>query len=71
MSETDLKTRIVEILTEKKIKSGGHNGTYLVEIRDKTGAEIAEIKTVLNELYREKKIRKAQGSRGVLVLLKK
>lgn len=71
MTEEEIRTAVVEIIKDKNRVSGGNNGTYLVEFRDRTGAEIKALKKVLTALYKEKKIRISDGSQGKLILLKK
>lgn len=71
MTEEELREAVLEIVREKYRISGGHNGTYLVELRDRTGADVEQIKPVLNALFKERKIRVSDGSKGKLILLRK
>lgn len=71
MTEEELRNAVLDVIREKHRISGGHNGTYLVELRDKTGADIERIKPILNALFKERKIRISDGSKGKLILLRK
>ena len=71
MTEEELREAVLEVVREKYRISGGHNGTYLVELRDRTGADVEQIKPVLNALFKERKIRVSDGSKGKLILLRK
>ncbi len=66
----NLQEKILQILEEKHKKSGGHCGTYGVELRDKTGEEWSVIREELKPLFKNNKIKVCDGSKGKLFFLK-
>lgn len=67
----NLQDKILQILEEKHKKSGGHCGTYGVELRDMTGEDWQAVRNELKVLYTENKIEVRDGSKGKLFFLKK
>ena len=65
-----MKDQIEKILIDKKVKSGGHCGTYVPEILNNLGVEYKDVRTTLNQLFKENKIRIRPGSHGDLLFWK-
>lgn len=66
ISHSDLKDEIYKIIIERHHKSGGHNGVYGVELKNKTNVDWQIVRGVLGELYKENKIQVREGSKGKL-----
>ena len=62
--------KVLQCLREKKIKSGGHCGSYFIEVRNKTGFSTQELKNILNQLFIDQKISVKPGFHGKLIFLK-
>lgn len=60
-----MKNEIVEIVSNNFKKTRG--GTTMIELRDGLDLTVDEIKTLLNELHAEKKIRIRQGINQKLI----
>lgn len=69
MENEKTKEKIIEILTERYKKSGGHNGIYIVELNNEVGAGLFTLTKGLRELLNENKIRRSEGAHGDLYLL--
>lgn len=65
-----MRDKILEILSNKHKKSGGHNGTYIPQICLNLGVEYKDIKNDLNSLYKDGKITIREGAHGNLIFLK-
>lgn len=63
----NLENEVIKILLHKHKISGGHNGTYAVNIFNQLQVEYASIRKILNKLYKEKKIIIRDGSKGKLI----
>lgn len=63
-----MKTEILKLLQEKYDKSS--QGVAVVEISNSLNLPISELKIILNELHKEKKISVRQGINGKLIYLK-
>ena len=66
-----MRDQILSLIRDKYELSGGHCGTYAVDLCHGIGRPYHEVKAVLNALYREGLIRVHDGSRGSLVMLNK
>ena len=64
-----MKSEIVKLLQEKYDKST--QGISIVDLSNILDLPIAELKKILNELHKEKKIVARQGINGKLIYLKK
>jgi len=63
-----MKSEIVKLLQEKYDKST--QGISIVDLSNILDLPIAELKKILNELHKEKKIVARQGINGKLIYLK-
>jgi len=63
-----MKSEIIKFLQEKYDKS--NQGVYIVDLSNGLDLPIAELKKILNELHKEKKIVARQGINGKLIYLK-
>lgn len=63
-----MKSEIVKLLQEKYDKS--NQGISIVDLSNVLDLPIAELKKILNELHKEKKIVVRQGINGKLIYLK-
>jgi len=63
-----MKSEIIKFLQEKYDKS--NQGVYIVDLSNGLDLPIAELKKILNELHKEKKIVVRQGINGKLIYLK-
>ena len=63
-----MKSEIIKLLHEKYDKS--NQGVYIVDLSNGLDLPIAELKKILNELHKEKKIVARQGINGKLIYLK-
>lgn len=59
--------KILEILKGKYKISGGHCGTYPVDLVNKLDLPYSELRTYLNQMYKEKLITIHNGSRGKII----
>ncbi len=64
-----MKPKIIKLLQEKYDKST--QGISIVDLSNGLDLPIAELKKILNELHKEKKITVRQGINGKLIYLKK
>lgn len=64
-----MKLEILKLLQEKYDKTS--QGVSVVDISNSLNLPISELKTILNELHKEKKISVRQGINGKLIYLKK
>ena len=64
-----MKSEIIKLLQEKYDKS--NQGISIVDLSNSLDLPIAELKKILNELHKEKKIVVRQGINGKLIYLKK
>jgi len=64
-----MKSEIIKLLQEKYDKS--NQGISIVDLSNGLDLPIAELKKILNELHKEKKIVARQGINGKLIYLKK
>ena len=64
-----MKFEIIKLLQEKYDKS--NQGISIVDFSNGLDLPIAELKKILNELHKEKKIVVRQGINGKLIYLKK
>ena len=64
-----MKSEIVKLLQEKYDKS--NQGISIVDLSNDLDLPIDELKKILNELHKEKKISVRQGINGKLIYLKK
>lgn len=62
-----LKGKVMNIIIEKYKVSGGHNGCYPSRMKNELKVEYPELREVLNQLFKEKKIILKDGSQGKLV----
>jgi hypothetical protein len=63
-----MKSEIIKLLQEKYDKS--NQGISIVDLSNGLDLPIAELKKILNELHKEKKIVARQGINGKLIYLK-
>ena len=63
-----MKSEIIKLLQEKYDKST--QGISIVDLSNGLDLPIAELKKILNELHKEKKIVARQGINGKLIYLK-
>ncbi len=63
-----MKSEIVKLLQEKYDKS--NEGISIVDLSNDLDLPIDELKKILNELHKEKKITVRQGINGKLIYLK-
>lgn len=63
-----MKSEIIKFLQEKYDKS--NQGISIVDLSNGLDLPIAELKKILNELHKEKKIVVRQGINGKLIYLK-
>ena len=63
-----MKSEIIKLLQEKYDKS--NQGISIVDLSNDLDLPIAELKKILNELHKEKKIVARQGINGKLIYLK-
>jgi len=64
-----MKSEIIKLLQDKYDKS--NQGISIVDLSNSLDLPIAELKKILNELHKEKKIVARQGINGKLIYLKK
>jgi len=64
-----MKPKILKLLQEKYDKSS--QGVAVVDLGNSLNLPISELKIILNELHKEKKISVRQGINGKLIYLKK
>lgn len=64
-----MKSEIIKLLQDKYDKS--NQGISIVDLSNGLDLPIAELKKILNELHKEKKITVRQGINGKLIYLKK
>lgn len=64
-----MKSEIIKLLQEKYDKS--NQGISIVDLSNGLDLPIDELKKILNELHKEKKITVRQGINGKLIYLKK
>lgn len=64
-----MKSEIIKLLQEKYDKS--NQGISIVDLSNGLDLPIAELKKILNELHKEKKIVARQGINGKLIYLKR
>ena len=64
-----MKSEIIKLLQEKYDKS--NQGISIVDLSNGLDLPIDELKKILNELHKEKKISVRQGINGKLIYLKK
>jgi len=62
-----MKNKVLDLLEKKHKSSGGHCGIKLVDF----GINIKDLKIILNELFKEKKISVHDSPHGKLIKLKK
>ena len=65
-----MKDDVEKLLIDKKIKSGGHCGTYVPDILNQLGIDYKTAKPILNGLFKEGKIIIKPGSKGKLIFWK-
>lgn len=65
-----MKEKILKSIINKHNATGGNNGISLVTLKNDLNIDIKELKSILNELHKEKKITVKKGSNGTLVFLK-
>ena len=63
-----MKSEIIKLLQDKYDKS--NQGISIVDLSNGLDLPIAELKKILNELHKEKKIVARQGINGKLIYLK-
>ena len=63
-----MKSEIIKLLQEKYNKS--NQGISIVDLSNSLNLPISELKKLLNELHKEKKIVVRQGINGKLIYLK-
>ena len=63
-----MKSEIIKLLQEKYDKS--NQGVYIVDLSNSLDLPITELKKILNELHKEKKIVARKGINGKLIYLK-
>lgn len=66
-----MKEKLLALIIAKHKKSGGNCGSYIAEINVELGVTFQDIKTPLNQLFKEDKIEIREGSRGRLIFYKK
>lgn len=65
-----MKSKLLQILTDYHIKTGGHSGLIEARLEKLSGYKWSEMKDVLNELWTEGKIEVRDGIQGKLIRLK-
>ena len=51
-----MENEVWDMIIERHINSGGHNGVYAVEIKNKLNIPYSELRVILNKLWKEKRI---------------
>lgn len=60
---------VIDVIKEQDLKSYGHSGSSVTEIRNKTGLSMKEIKKELNSLYKNGIIQVREGANCKLIFL--
>lgn len=66
-----MKAKILEIVKQKHISSGGKCGTYFVEFLSALNLSAAEFEELISEMYNDDKIDIRMGINGFMVMNKK
>lgn len=64
--QTALSDEVLEILIEKHYQSGGHCGTYGVDLKIRLNSDWQTIRKALLPLYKDNKILVKEGAKGKL-----
>lgn len=64
---TTIQNSILDLIYNKYIKSGGHNGCYLVEIKNSLNLTSSELLEALNSLKISNQVIEKQGHHGILI----
>lgn len=64
-----LSEKVLEILEEKHIKSGGHNGCRVPELCHQTDSTCQDMRETLRILYKQKRIKIRDGIHGYLIFI--
>ena len=62
-----IKRRVESFLKNKHERTAGHCGTTVAALKKELGCEMTELRSALNQLYKEKKITIRDGAHGKLV----
>ena len=62
-----MKQKLEAFLSQKHRDTAGHCGTIVAALKNELGCEIKELRSALNQLYKEKKITIHDGAHGQLV----
>lgn len=65
-----MKNVVLNLIIERFKYSNNSNGYYIVDLKNKLNCEIDELNSVLNQLYKEKKIIIREGVNGKLIMKK-
>lgn len=63
----ELKSKILKLIEENHVKSGGHCGISPVKLCQALKVDYPELKGSLNELYEEKLFKVRDGANGFLL----
>lgn len=66
-----MKQKIENFIKERHENSSGSCGTYVVQLISEFKIGYPEVRTILQELYQENKIKTCNGINGTLVMIKK
>lgn len=66
-----LTDKVLQYLTERQKATGNNCGTYPVNLRIALNVEWKDLRTVLNNLYKQKLITIHPGIKGDLIFLKR
>lgn len=65
--QNKIKRSVESFLKDKHEKTAGHCGTTVATLKNELGIELVELRKILNQLYKEKKITIHDGIHGKLV----
>ena len=65
-----MKQTVIEILEDLHASSSGHCGMRMSDLMQEVTIEFADLKTTVNQLYKDKKITVHDHTQGKLIKLK-
>jgi hypothetical protein len=65
-----MKEKVLQLLIDKHIKSGGHNGYYLPKLISDAESNYNEVRKAISEIHKDGLLKTADGAHGVLILYK-
>lgn len=63
-----MQQQIIDFVNKKHEESGGSCGTYLVELKNQLQISYDDLKKILSEMHKEKKIRVRKGINGFMIM---